>query len=127
MDKLVSKVISSENISDAHYYIAVIDGFDCRTLKSFLKVIGRAFNFPPYYGQNLNALNDCLNDLEWLDKPNYILIIKNSKEFLRKDSEEMRNHIFSFLERVSEQWATVPNYEGEDIYRKKADFKIKLI
>ena len=96
MDKVVSEVLSSENISDAHYYIAVIDGFDCRTLKSFLKEIGRAFNFPPYYGQNLNALNDCLNDLEWLDKPNYILIIKNSKEFLRKDPEEMWSHIFHF-------------------------------
>jgi len=127
MDKFISEIFSSENIDDEIYYIAVLDGSDCKTLKSFLNNIGKAFKFPSYYGKNLNALNDCLNDLEWLDKPNYILIIKNSKEFLSKESEETRNHIFSFLERVSKQWANVPNYEGEEIYRKKADFRIKML
>ena len=126
MDKFISEVLSSENIDAELYYIAVLDGSDCKTVKSFFKNIGKAFKFPSYYGKNLNALNDCLNDLEWLDKPNYILIVKNSKEFLSKESEEIRNHIFSFLERVSNQWANVPNYEGEEIYRKKADFKVKM-
>jgi RNAse (barnase) inhibitor barstar len=127
MDKFIIEALSHENISEELYFIAILDGSDCKTLKSFLKRIGKAFKFPSYYGENLNALNECLNDLEWLDKPNYILIIKNSKELLCKESEEMRNHISSFLEEVSTQWANVPNYEGEEIYRKKADFRIKLL
>jgi RNAse (barnase) inhibitor barstar len=127
MDKNISDELSSENIDDEFYYLAVLDGSTCRTEKSFLKSIGETFKFPSYYGQNLNALNDCLNDLEWIDKPNYVLMIKNSKEFLSKESEETRNHIISFLEKVSKQWANVPNYEGEEIYRKKADFRIKML
>jgi RNAse (barnase) inhibitor barstar len=127
MDKIVSQLLSSENISDSEYYIAVIDGSANKTLKSFIKQIGKAFNFPSYYGGNLNALNECLNDLEWINKPNYLLVIKNSKEFLSKESEEIRSHIYSFLDRVSKQWANVPNYDGEDQYRKKADFRVKLL
>lgn len=127
MEKVVSDLLSSENISDSQYYIAVIDGSRDRTVKSFLKNIGKVFKFPSYYGNNLNALNDCLNDLEWIDKPNYLLIIKNSKEFLSKESEEARSHIISFLDRVSKQWANVPNYDGEDQYRKKADFRVRWL
>ncbi|SRR5258708_5921800 len=127
MDKLASDILASERISDELYYVAILDGSDCRTLKSFLKEIGKSFKFPSYYGQNLNALNDCLNDLEWLDKPNYLLIIKNSGKFLISESEEIRKHISEFLERVSKQWAHVPNYEGEELYRKKADFRIKMV
>jgi len=127
MDKLIAGVLLSENISDKEYYIAVIDGTACSTMKSFLKEIARAFKFPSYYGQDMNALNDCLNDLEWLDKPNYILVIKNSKDFQSKESKEVRDHVFYFLESVSKEWADVPNYEGEDQYRKKADFRVKLL
>lgn len=127
MDKLVSNVLASERISDGLYYVTILDGSDCRTLKNFLKEIAKAFGFPSYYGQNLNALSDCLNDLEWLDKPNYLLIIKNSSKLLISESEETRKHVFELLERVSKQWAHVPNYKGEELHRKKADFRIKMV
>jgi RNAse (barnase) inhibitor barstar len=127
MEKVVSDLLSSENISVSQYYVAVIDGSHNRTLKSFLRNIGKTFKFPSYYGNNLNALKDCLNDLEWIDKPNYLLIIRDSKEFLNRESEQTRSHIISFLDRVSKQWANVPNYVGEDQYRKKADFRVRWL
>jgi RNAse (barnase) inhibitor barstar len=127
MDKVIDEEFAFENLNPHLYYIAVLDGTDCKTLKSFLKEIGKAFKFPSYYGQNLNALNDCLNDLEWLDKPNYLLIVKNHDSFLVNESQETRNHILAFLEGVAKQWANVPNYEGEEIYRHKADFRIKML
>jgi RNAse (barnase) inhibitor barstar len=127
MDKFISELFSSEKMSEELYYVAMLVSTDCKTLKSFLNNIGKAFKFPSYYGMNLNALNDCLNDLEWIEKPNYLLVIKNSKEFLSKESEETRNHIILFLEHVSKQWVNVPNYEGEEIYRRKADFRIMML
>lgn len=127
MNKAIAKVLASENLNPDLYYIAVLDGSDCKTVKTFLKKIGEAFKFPSYYGKNLNALNDCLNDLEWLDKRNYLLIIKSSDSFLIKESGETRNHILAFLAEITKQWANVPNYEGEEIYRHKAEFKIKML
>jgi RNAse (barnase) inhibitor barstar len=127
MDKIIEEVLFSEKISDKEYYIAIIDGANCGTIKSFLKEIGKAFRFPSYYGQNMDALNDCLNDLEWIDKPNYILIVKNSNEFLTEESQETRGRILTFFQEVSMEWANVPNYSGEEIYRKRADFRVKLL
>jgi len=126
MDTQVSDILKSENINEDLYYIGILDGAKCKSLKSFLKEIGKVFNFPSYYGQNLNALYECLNDLEWLDKRNYFLLIKNSEIFLKDESTEVRDHILSSLKRVTEEWANVPNYDGEEIYRHKADFRIKL-
>jgi len=127
MDKVIQQALICEGVNENDYYIAVLDGSRCQTMKAFLKEMGRVFKFPSYYGQNLNALNDCLNDLEWLDKPNYILFIKNYGEFFSKEPEDVKNHVLELLEKVSKQWANVPNYDGEDIYRKRADFRIKLL
>lgn len=127
MDKIVVEALASENLNPDLYYTAVLDGTDCKTLRSFLKEIGKSFKFPSYYGQNLNALNDCLNDLEWLDKPNYLLIVKKSDSFLISESQEIRNHILAFLEGVVKQWGNVPNYEGDEIYRQKADFRVRML
>jgi RNAse (barnase) inhibitor barstar len=127
MNNTISVLLSSENISPDLYYVAVLNGSNCKSLQAFLKEIGRTFKFPSYYGRNLNALNDCLNDLSWINKPNYLLCIINSKDFLIKESNETKEHILQFLERISKQWSNVPNYNGEDAYRKKADFRIRWL
>jgi RNAse (barnase) inhibitor barstar len=127
MDKTIEEALFAEKISNNEYYVAGIDANNCKTKKSFLIVIGTAFQFPSYFGQNLDALKECLNDLEWLDKPNYILLIKNAKELLSEEPEEVRDKILILLEDVSKEWANVPNYEGEDAYRKRADFRVRLL
>jgi len=127
MDRTIEEVLFAEKINNEEYYIAVIDANDCRDKESFLRVIAMAFQFPAYYGQNLDALRECLNDLEWLDKPNYILLVKNAKEFLSEEPKEVRDKISILLEDVSKEWANVPNYEGEELYRKKADFRVRLL
>lgn len=40
-----------------------VDLADARDKKSVLRAIGRALDFPAYYGANLDALYDCLTDL----------------------------------------------------------------
>lgn len=127
IDNAVKKLLASENITESEYFIAVIHGSRNHTLKSFVEKIGKAFKFPSYYGKNMDALDECINDLEWIQQPNYLLLIKGSKDFLSKETPETRDHIKSFLDRVSKEWANVPNYEGEDIYRKKADFRIRWL
>ncbi len=127
MEKIIEDLLSNEKINDEDYYVAIIDGSDCQTLNSFLKKMGLVFKFPSYYGQNLDALNECLNDLEWLDKPNYILLIKNAQKLLCKEAIEVKNRVLALLENVSKEWANVPNYKGEEEYRGKADFRIRLL
>jgi hypothetical protein len=41
--------------------------------------LGQALGFPDWYGQNLDALKDCLTDLSWCQAPGYVLIISRSE------------------------------------------------
>jgi RNAse (barnase) inhibitor barstar len=44
-----------EELENNGYFIATIDGNECRNLELFPEKIGEAFHFPGYYGRNLNA------------------------------------------------------------------------
>jgi RNAse (barnase) inhibitor barstar len=91
-------------------HIAAIDGKRCRDIESFLVEIGHAFSFPEYYGRNMNALNDCLNDLDWIDKDSYVLIINHFESFI-SESEEDKNDVINFLNEIAQEWK---NYDGAD-------------
>ena|SRR5690242_15573030 len=105
-------------------YDVVIDGNKCKNIHSFLEEIGAAFKFPDYYGVNLNAFWDCIGDLSWLKANNYCLTIENSKAFLSEETRKAQKEILDLLERVKQDWSNVPNFEGEDEYRKRSDFQI---
>lgn len=47
----------------SNVWVAVLDGHRCRTSPRFLDAIGRALAFPPYYGHNWDAFDECFRDL----------------------------------------------------------------
>ncbi|MFV1882914.1 MAG: barstar family protein [Balneola sp.] len=104
------------------YYIASIDGIKCKSVEIFLTEIGHAFSFPRYYGKNMDALHDCLTDLIWIKKDNYLLIINNYESFL-SDDQTIKEEINDFLKEIADDWI---NYDGSDNdeSRKKSDFVI---
>lgn len=112
-----------EKIKSGNFYVASLDGERCSTLKDFILEIGKAFNFPNYYGENMNALSECINDLDWLPNSNYLLVINNSSLLLNKQIEE-KEYILNFLQKVHSEWANVPNFAGEEEFRKKAEFLV---
>lgn len=109
-------------VESGDYFITGINGKECTTVNMFLEQIGSAFSFPEHFGRNMDALNDCLNDLDWIDKDNYVLIINNFDHFLSSNYDD-KNDIVAFLEEIKSGWE---NYSGEDndVYRKKSDFII---
>jgi len=51
-----------------------LDGHDLLDKQAFLAAIGRVFNFPEYYGENWDALEECLSDMSWHTGPIALLI-----------------------------------------------------
>lgn len=68
-------------------FIAVIDGNKCKDISSFFEQISKAMNFPDYFGNNLDAFDEMMSDLEWIDEKNIILIITNYDNLLSEDKE----------------------------------------
>jgi RNAse (barnase) inhibitor barstar len=59
-----------------------IDLGQARGKKDVLDRIAEALSFPEWFGGNLDSLNDCLTDLDWLPKKSgYVLIFENSRHF----------------------------------------------
>jgi RNAse (barnase) inhibitor barstar len=68
-------------------FIAVIDGNKCKSITSFFEQISKAMNFPDYFGNNIDAFDEMMSDLEWIEEKNIVLIIMNYEHFLSEDKE----------------------------------------
>jgi hypothetical protein len=55
---------------------------------TFFNESAAALQFPYYFGQNLNAFDDCLADLSWIKEGGYLIVILDSNEFLAKESDD---------------------------------------
>ncbi len=112
----------SSKISE--FFVGTLQGEKCGTIQEFLVEIGSVFNFPTYYGNNMNAFWECINDLNWINEKNYILDIKNTNLFLNQESVDTKNNLLRDILQISIEWMNVPNFEGEDQFRKKSEFKV---
>ncbi len=67
-----------------------IDELDCSTWKSevdFHRDIAKCLEFPDYYGQNLDAFNDCMKDIEVPDLGGRIIVLRKFDSFARHEPE----------------------------------------
>jgi len=113
-----------ENLQRQGYFVGIIEGAECRDLKSTIANIAVVFQFPSYYGENLDAFWECINDLEWITETNYAIIIQNSALLMGDDTLDNKLYLMNLLNDVTKEWERVPKYKGEDLYRQKADFKV---
>ena len=51
-------------VDHAGWTFGYVDGLHAQTKSEFLRQIGEALDFPDWYGQNFDALADCLTDVD---------------------------------------------------------------
>ena len=57
----------------------IVDLGRARNVPGFLKAMKRDLHFPEWFGNNLDALNDCLTDFSWHPAPGYVIVLANSE------------------------------------------------
>ena len=73
-----------------------IDLHESGDLAFVLAELGGCLGFPPWYGANLDALNDCLTDFSWLEAPGYVLIMSGADTLHAQGEPFARiNQVFS--------------------------------
>ena len=88
------------------WVVARLDGATMPDADHLFYEFSEAFLFPGYFGENWNALWDCLRDLKWLPADGYLLIVENAQQMLSSSAED-RQTLLDILDRVVKRWAPV--------------------
>jgi RNAse (barnase) inhibitor barstar len=86
-----------KNLHIEHTFLAFLNGRSCRSHTGFYHTISKAMNFPDYFGDNLDSLDELLCDLSWIDEPNVAIVIFYYEDFLKDDKKllEAVNNVFA--------------------------------
>ena len=72
-------------VEHAGWRFAEVDGWHHTTKAEFLEAVGQALDFPDYYGQNFDALADCLGDVTAGDSEGWVLLWDGWSPLARED------------------------------------------
>jgi hypothetical protein len=64
------------------FVVRTLDGTRCGTKAALLRELARAFAFPATWGENWDALDECLTDLAWLPAAGYRLVVTDAARVL---------------------------------------------
>ena len=104
-------------------YVAVLRGERMQNFASFFQEIAAALQFPYYFGNNWNALDECMKDLEWLTAKSFIIGITNSELVLSQEGNDDRHAFGVLLKETCEDWS-MPYEEDKEWGRPSRPFHI---
>ncbi len=90
--------------SELAFALRWLRGSRMRTLEGFHDELAAALQFPPHYGQGWDALNDCFNDLEWLEGQGFVFLILEAEQVLT-EAEGGWNLLGELADQAAETWA----------------------
>jgi RNAse (barnase) inhibitor barstar len=111
---LLQKQIGKENLF-------ILNGLNMETYNGLYDEFAKVFKFPDYFGRNLNALDECLNDLEWLKINMIIIVVTNSNHLLCEEKDAGCETIIEILENAGSEWSE-PVESGEPWDRDSVPF-----
>ena len=106
-------------VEHAGWKFAAIDGWHSPAKADFLAAIGSALSFPDYYGQNFDALADCLGDVVAGDSNGWLLLWDGWGPLARNDERAFSVALSVLGGRVNADrggpFAVVLRGEGPDV------------
>jgi RNAse (barnase) inhibitor barstar len=88
--------------------VRVLRGSKMTTDAKLFDEVGAAFQFPSYFGENWNALRDCLGDLEWMPADRYIVVVTDVDAMLAQAPDLLEHLVVAFNE-VANEWGQTAN------------------
>lgn len=101
-DDAVEAVCSLAGLLDLDCLKADLVG--CADKGEFLDRVARAFGFPEWFGQNWDALFDCLGDFSWRPASGRVLILENAGG-LQSAAPEVFDTALSIFSDAAVAWA----------------------
>ncbi len=93
-----------KQFGSSEFLIAHIDGHKTITLRQFYEEIADVLDFP-VTSYNLDALNDSLNDLQWLEDEKIVLYITDTESFISRERDPVKlSSVIQILDATAEDW-----------------------
>jgi hypothetical protein len=83
--------------------VRIVRGRRCATERRLFQEWAAALQFPYYFGENWDALDECLSDLEWLTSQQFVFFITQSDALL-PDREMAFKSLIDVLKTAVETW-----------------------
>lgn len=96
--------------SNSKAVVRVIRGHKSTSHESFFNEVAAALQFPYYFGENWDAFNDCITDLEWLPGEAYLLLVSNASFLLFDEELEDFRALIRLLAGANQEWAAPDKY-----------------
>lgn len=100
----------------------ILRGKRCSTKQTLFQEWAAALQFPYYFGENWDAFDECITDLEWLPARGYVFAITLT-DLLLRDADEDLQVLVRLLEKASAEWAT-PQENDQESQRQAVPFHI---
>ena len=104
----------SDKYSTEKTLVAIIDGEHTDTLEKFYSSIASQLKFPGNFGNNFDAFDEMINDLDWLEEDRIYLIFKHYDIFLVEENDETREILLTILDDASSEWKRMDG-EGKSL------------
>ncbi|MES2517522.1 MAG: barstar family protein [Bacteroidota bacterium] len=95
--------------------VAIIDGTEVDTLEKFYIEVSSQLKFPDNFGNNFDAFDEMINDLDWLTETNIYLVFKNYDDFLSEENDEAREILLTILDDAASEWKRVDDSESKKL------------
>ena len=104
----------SDKYSTEKTLVAIIDGEHTDTLEKFYSSIASQLKFPDNFGNNFDAFDEMINDLDWLEEDHIYLIFRNYDDFLSEENDEGREILLTILDDAASEWKRMDG-EGKSL------------
>lgn len=92
--------------------VFVFEGRRMTTIDKLLREFAAVLHFPPYFGHNFNALEDCLTDLSWTGVSAYVLVVLDACSLLTDESDGDLQALLELLGDVRGEWSNPVRGQG---------------
>jgi RNAse (barnase) inhibitor barstar len=96
---------SLPNIGKARVAVRLVRGKKMRTTPALFDEFAAALQFPWYFGENWDAFDECLTDLEWLPADAYTVLVSNGVHLLEAEPSEQLTLCLRALEQAGREWS----------------------
>ncbi len=86
------------------FAVLPVDLRACTDTAAAMREIAETLRFPDWFGDNLDALADCLADLSWLPAEGYVLMLEHTADWRAQDPEAMGT-VLEILNDTAARWA----------------------